>query len=192
LKAKKGQRAKKSTDFTFPNGKRVGLGEVERIWGGQQTNSHLDGSEDMNQLEIIFIAIFITCFAMANAQDLASHQWNDRLVVIISHLETHPDLKKQISELLTDENGLRERRLKVYQVLPDAYKMGLDKQANWKKSEALYARLQRPGADFEVLLIGLDGGVKLRKNEVVKCEELFGLIDQMPMRRAEMRRKGQE
>lgn len=44
--------------------------------------------------------------------------------------------------------------------------------------------------DFEVLLIGKDGTEKLRSTTPVKLETLFDLIDTMPMRKAEMRRRG--
>ncbi|MBK8211301.1 MAG: DUF4174 domain-containing protein [Rhodospirillales bacterium] len=36
-----------------------------------------------------------------------------------------------------------------------------------------------------VLLIGLDGELKLRQSRVATNEQLFGLVDAMPMRRAE-------
>jgi hypothetical protein len=42
---------------------------------------------------------------------------------------------------------------------------------------------------FKVVLIGLDGGIKLQKNGQLTPEELFGTIDSMPMRRAEMNKK---
>lgn len=40
---------------------------------------------------------------------------------------------------------------------------------------------------FEALLVGRDGGVKLRYPEPIGPDELFGRIDEMPMRRREMR-----
>jgi hypothetical protein len=39
------------------------------------------------------------------------------------------------------------------------------------------------------VLIGLDGGVKARKESDLDWEEVFGLIDAMPMRQSEIRRK---
>ncbi|MEO0341702.1 MAG: DUF4174 domain-containing protein, partial [Bacteroidota bacterium] len=42
---------------------------------------------------------------------------------------------------------------------------------------------------FLFILIGKDGGVKLRSTSVVPLDDLFALIDGMPMRRAEIRRK---
>jgi hypothetical protein len=41
------------------------------------------------------------------------------------------------------------------------------------------------GAEFKAVLIGKDGGIKLASAEVIADEQLFGLIDQMPMRRSE-------
>ena len=41
------------------------------------------------------------------------------------------------------------------------------------------------------VLIGKDGGVKLRQEELVRPAELFALIDSMPMRKHEMGRRSQ-
>jgi hypothetical protein len=43
-------------------------------------------------------------------------------------------------------------------------------------------------ARFEVLLVGRDGGVKLRRATLVDPAEIAALIDTMPMRRAKMGR----
>ena len=40
-----------------------------------------------------------------------------------------------------------------------------------------------------IILIGKDGGVKLRKKYIVEANEVFDLIDQMPMRRSEMKNR---
>lgn len=47
------------------------------------------------------------------------------------------------------------------------------------------AALALPPTPGAVLLIGLDGEVKLRQSHAATNEQLFGLIDAMPMRRAE-------
>ena len=41
--------------------------------------------------------------------------------------------------------------------------------------------------DVWVLLVGKDGGVKLRRSEPISADELFATIDAMPMRRREIR-----
>jgi hypothetical protein len=42
---------------------------------------------------------------------------------------------------------------------------------------------------FSVVLIGKDGGEKLRRAIPLSPEELFAVVDAMPMRRAEMRER---
>ena len=42
---------------------------------------------------------------------------------------------------------------------------------------------------FSVVLIGKDGGEKLRRTTPLSPAELFAIVDAMPMRRAEMREK---
>ncbi len=44
------------------------------------------------------------------------------------------------------------------------------------------------GGAFALRLVGKDGGIKLSRDTVVSMEEIYGLIDTMPMRRNEMER----
>ena len=58
-------------------------------------------------------------------------------------------------------------------------------------SQATLAQLARlrsdPQMQFEVVLIGKDGGVKARTSDPEALKDFLALIDSMPMRRAEMR-----
>lgn len=47
-----------------------------------------------------------------------------------------------------------------------------------------------PADAFCLILVGKDGGEKLRRYEPVDLSEIFALIDSMPMRRREMRERG--
>ena len=76
--------------------------------------------------------------------------------------------------------------LYILQLKPGLKKVHFPKDDKWKKS-SLFEKYSENG-QFEVILIGLDGGVKLRKSELLSSEELFTVIDGMPMRRAEIRR----
>ncbi|OGX91137.1 hypothetical protein BEN49_20965 [Hymenobacter coccineus] len=48
----------------------------------------------------------------------------------------------------------------------------------------------RPPA-FGVVLVGKDGGTKRTSATPLAPDDLFGTVDKMPMRRQEMRRRGQ-
>ena len=124
----------------------------------------------------------------ACTQDLSNHRWQHRLVIVLTDQPTNAAYVQQLQELQRDEAALTERRILVYQSIPQQYRIGLGDE-DWAQSSSIYEQYKRSDTPFEVLLIGLDGGVKLRRTEPVAQADLFSLIDQMPMRQAEMRRK---
>ncbi len=129
-------------------------------------------------------------FHTTHGQDLSGHRWQDRLVLLLANEIDNPMLARQLEVFQKEQEGLEERKLVIYQVLPEHYRTGLSDEEHWKKADRLYNRYRSGEYSFEFILIGLDGGVKLRRQAVVSCEELFTLIDGMPMRRAEMRKRG--
>ncbi|MEM6264518.1 MAG: DUF4174 domain-containing protein [Bacteroidota bacterium] len=138
---------------------------------------------------VLFLALFISSLVVAYAQDLSSLQWKNRLVIVLANDEEDPLFTQQMKELSASVAGLSERRIVVYQVLPKVFRKGLNRAEGWQNSSKLYQQFKRSSSGFEVILIGLDGGIKLREEALVTCEQLFGLIDQMPMRKAEMRQQ---
>ena len=56
-------------------------------------------------------------------------------------------------------------------------------------ADALRRRLALDARQFTVLLIGKDGGAKLRATHVLGADDLLPVIDAMPMRQDEMRRR---
>lgn len=143
----------------------------------------------MIRFRILLISIMFSTNFTVNAQNLSSHQWNDRLIIILANDQSSQTLKDQILELKKSQSGLNERRIIVYKAVPGKYQKGLESVKAWEISSNFYEGMKETSADFEVVLIGLDGGVKLRRMEFLKSDELFGVIDQMPMRQAEMKSK---
>ena len=70
----------------------------------------------------------------------------------------------------------------------DKYRGGFG-DTEWKIVDKGFSEWTDPDSGFEILLIGLDGGVKLRQDEVIDTETLFARIDAMPMRRQELENK---
>ena len=124
-----------------------------------------------------------------NAQNLFSHQWKNRLILILINGATQPELQTQLTEFRTHSAGMKERKLVVYQVQSNQFQRGLSADSEWISSNKLYQNYKSNDSPFEVVLIGLDGGVKLTQNDILTCEKLFAIIDAMPMRRRELRRK---
>lgn len=125
----------------------------------------------------------------AQAQDLTVHRWENRMVLLLTDNGGLAKLEKQLALLDSDSTGLANRKLMVISSTPDQVKRVFPNA--WRKPQSastLYKQFHRKG-DFEFVLIGLDGGVKLRRTEVMDLKALYRIIDSMPMRTAEMRRK---
>ena len=124
-----------------------------------------------------------------SGQDLSVHKWKERILVVKSNEADNEVLQKQLEQFKGAEAGLKERKLVLY-VIRDSeydfvdYTADLNREDGQLKEGAIQ-RLFKSSKDFEVLLIGLDGGVKLRQTEILTREELFRTIDAMPMRRSE-------
>ena len=127
----------------------------------------------------------------SKAQDLQQYQWQNRIIVLYAN-ETELDLLTMQLELLTEEpNELSERKLLVIQAHKDRYKIIFPENSEWVSSSLKGELNIIKKTEFEVFLLGLDGGIKLRQQEILQTEKLFSLIDGMPMRMAEIRRKDQ-
>lgn len=111
----------------------------------------------------------------ALAPDMATlerYRWQARPVLIFAPSPEDPSYRAATAQLAALRDGLAERDIVVLvDTDPDA-------------GGALRDRLGAEG--FEMLLVGKDGGVKLRAGEVIPPETLFATIDRMPMRQREM------
>ena len=131
------------------------------------------------------------CILNLQSQNLSDHQWENRLLLLLTKDTNSQEYKKQVAELREEAAGLKDRKLIIYTLTPQQYHTGLDLEKKWKKSAGLFQKYHQNEAPFEVILIGLDGGIKLRQSDVLSCQQLFALIDRMPMRRQELRRRNQ-
>ncbi len=147
----------------------------------------------MNYLRTLFFLLILP--VMPLAQDLSVHQWENRVLLILSESSSdipinsgsqHSLFQAQLDTLQQYSSGLRERKLLIYQVMPSKFRSA-DK--GWQSSSMLYQKYKQTNAPFEVVLIGLDGSVKLRQTKILSSAELFAVIDGMPMRRAELQRQ---
>ena len=117
----------------------------------------------------------ILMVGVASATAAASYS-SHRVVVVVGQADD-PRCLQQHAALRLDGAALRERDVIVQDLTPEAARrlhpaFGLGAQAV-----------------FEVLLLGKDGQVKLRRDRPVEAAEITALIDTMPMRQDEMRQR---
>ncbi|MBX2946781.1 MAG: DUF4174 domain-containing protein [Cyclobacteriaceae bacterium] len=82
---------------------------------------------------------------------------------------------KQQRWLSSDAAGCKERSIKI--ILADSSVHG----------QALYRQFNVTNPVFTLILMGKDGGEKFRSYEPVTPHQLFAIIDQMPMRKQELK-----
>ena len=135
------------------------------------------------------LCLILLCLgAIPPADILSSYQWRYR--VIIMKADSAQNLYHQQKQLFEqNQAALDERDLVIIRLFDDH---GLDAERNplsKKDYDFLKAKYGAGNKSFRISLIGKDGGLKFAANRIVQPNELFAIIDQMPMRRQEMKRK---
>lgn len=114
-------------------------------------------------LAVTVSTVLLATQAATMDQDLSSYRWEKRIITIEAESAQDPSYQRQAAALMAEFNGLLERDLVVLTTFHDS--------------------------PFSITLIGKDGERKLTRNKPVPVKDLFGLIDSMPMRQAEMDRE---
>lgn len=125
----------------------------------------------------------------ANAID--GFAWSHRPLVLYAPSADSPEMSRQRSLLLEVRDDLRKRDIVLIEVVGDEATIVVGPEARIE-APALIQRLGLSDDRFGVALVGKDTGVKLRSNEVVTVPQLFSLIDAIPMRRREIRERGDD
>jgi hypothetical protein len=127
--------------------------------------------------------------AQTGQLSLDDFRWENR-IIIINQDQSKELSEQQIKLLLTDTPGLQERHLLIFEITLNGIKDILN-QKDYETSPNLLEKLDLKTDAFEILLIGKDGGVKLRSNSPLDNGKIYSTIDVMPMRRAEMKQQKQ-
>ncbi|MEL6452700.1 MAG: DUF4174 domain-containing protein [Pseudomonadota bacterium] len=114
-------------------------------------------------------------FLTESVEDLSEFVWEKRPIIVFADSPNDPNFGLQIEYLENEAAAMAERDVVV---LTDT-----DPSAN----SALRTKLRPRG--FMLVLIGKDGGVKLRKPFPWDVRELSRTIDKMPVRQREIRER---
>lgn len=124
----------------------------------------------------------------ASATPLKSVQWKNRPLLVFAPSPGHPLLARQRAEIGRVMSGMIERDMIVVEIVGNSLRTVVGRSPSG--GAVAFRRHYGVGSDaFRIILVGKDGGRKLVSSKVVSSRKLFGLIDSMPMRRDEIRRK---
>ena len=105
---------------------------------------------------------------------ISAQQRNHREIYIFTTDAANASFINQKS-VLTDAAGLQERDIQIHEIV------GL------KANESVFKKYKASAQKFTFVLFGKDGVEKLRSYEPVSLEKLYRTIDDMPMRKVEMK-----
>jgi len=139
----------------------------------------------MKPAVILFVILHMMYSDFSFAQDIKNFQWKNRLLILSIDSIDNDNYKGQIHSLNSDLEGLEVRKLLIITLVSSDQSMGLTNKTRQAISPS-YKEFIDDERPFMFYLIGLDGGVKFSSSEIVSNQELFKIIDVMPMRRDEI------
>ncbi|MDN3716612.1 DUF4174 domain-containing protein [Vibrio breoganii] len=113
----------------------------------------------------------------ASFQQLSEMKWQYRILLI----QDRPDYQQTLTNASEE---IADRHLVWFLVLPNRVVSNLSDSV----PEPLQQDIRQRISDKPVVLIGKDGGIKMRE-ERLSLPSIFSTIDSMPMRQAEMNSK---
>jgi hypothetical protein len=116
-------------------------------------------------------------------------RWKNRVLIAFSPEESHLSYRRQLQEWQRSEDAMRERQIVFIPLVAGEPAEVLGRTISPDLQRDLRRRFGASAAGFTVILLGLDGGVKLRRTTPVEAIELIRLVDSMPMRQQEMRQR---
>ena len=145
---------------------------------------------------MIFPGFLLLLPFVAPPQPLTSYVDHNRVLLVFAPTDADPRFQQQIGLLSHHAAELKERDLVL---LPNVVHAGTSKPDTLRTLNSPYppgneeleqrTRFHVQPDQFLVVLIGKDGGEKLRQHAPITIEKLSSTIDAMPMRQDEMRKQ---
>lgn len=136
---------------------------------------------------MVYKLILVLLFTFQQASFLESFKWKKRVLLLFSITQNEKCFTKQISTVRLAMDDYEERDVVILCLTNGKVS---DEEGNLLATISPKDKLNTlVGQQFGIVLIGKDGGEKLRSIEPVSNEVIFALIDAMPMRKSEMSKK---
>ena len=123
------------------------------------------------------------------AMDLDQFKWKNRLLFLFASEGNDPFFARSQREISARKKEVDDRDLLVFEILESGPSRMNSKRIDPQTATSLRTHFSIPKKSFMVILVGKDGGIKLKRNDHVRLEDIFALIDSMPVRKDEMRQK---
>ena len=117
---------------------------------------------------------------------LSDYRSKNRLLVLCAPTAQDLDLKLQKTKALATQAAFAARDMILVVVVEDGGSKAGERSLTVAEADAVRGGLQLTSGTFNLRLVGKDGTVKHTASEAMSMKDLYALIDDMPMRRAEV------
>ena len=141
---------------------------------------------------LLAMLLFGLAAGPADAQskaDLEQYQWENRLVLIFAPSDQDGVYQQLKEQLQTSARELVDRDLLVFHLFAEGKGRVNEALISEGSVRSLYQEYDIRDESLTVVLIGKDGGEKLRQVDGFDVQSIIDRIDAMPMRQREMRQR---
>ncbi|WP_158975783.1 DUF4174 domain-containing protein [Cellulophaga sp. L1A9] len=130
---------------------------------------------------LMILSCFFFYSPIAMAQDISDFKWENRVLLLVDTDLNSENIKLQIKAFEGQHNAFQERDIIYFMITPKG-SYDSDKQLLALSGLETYQEKDFSG----LILLGKDGGIKLKNAFIVPAKTIISLIDAMPMRQSEM------
>jgi len=138
---------------------------------------------------ISLVLIASSLNAEGTPMDLSQFLWKNRLLFLFAPNRSHPLFDVLQKSIATQQAEVADRDLVIFEILESGTSRLDTSDLDPQVAQSLRDKFDVSPGRFAVILVGKDGGTKLNRQEQTQLEDIFALIDAMPMRMEEMRQK---
>lgn len=121
--------------------------------------------------------------------DLSQFQWKNRLLFLFAPNRSHPLFDVLQKSIATQQAEVADRDLVIFEILESGTSRMDTSDLDPQAAQSLRDKFDVSPGRFVLILVGKDGSVKLNRQEQTRLEDIFALIDAMPMRQKEMEKR---
>ena len=142
-------------------------------------------------IRIALTVIFLTTSAVlmparAAAAELGDYLWQRRPLLVFAPTDNDPRLVETMRRIEATRCDFADRDMVLGRIVADGTSTLDGQGVDTNQAQRLRSEFGIGTNSFSVVLIGKDGGEKLRVYEVPDLQAIYAVIDGMPMRGSEM------
>ena len=141
---------------------------------------------------LLFQPLLIVNSQVINDKLIEDYRWENRLLLIFSPTITNTQFDDMYKAIQRSQPEVDDRDLKIMYLIEKGQSSVEGENINVETANAIREKYVVRDGNVSVILIGKDGGEKLRQRSDFNLNEIFKRIDQMPMRKAELEDRRQD